>query len=629
MSKNTIKKAGLGTTYTRRELTGFLIGLAGQNIIYNIIGSGLTFYFQNVIFIPAVACSIIFAIARVWDAVNDPMMGTIVDKTRTKWGKCKPYLLFIPPVIMITTILPFINGMYASTNEKYEVKAAAHTEYVDFVESEFTAFETVTFKGKDYEGSELDGKTFAIVSLNNTWELPKDADGNPLRDDDGNLVKTPVMVYEIGADEAGNKTYTVMEEAGVDASVVEGFKAVKGVDTVSGGKGVWIIIWAAFSYILWGMTYTIGDIPLWGVTSLMTEDQKDRAKALSLARICAAFGFIGMMFTFIAPSFKGIFLKSMDDQHALRAAYILTAVILTVFSCILFEFAGLSVHERVEQSSETHTMKENFQTMWSCVPFRRLLISGVLRSPIQLLSLVAMPLVLYFFFNNNDPIKMLKAEGGLVLGIKTLLLLVGVMGGMLISSGITPGLGEKIGKKKLYNIYSVFGAIPFVLVFVLYYVSHKMGIDLLEWKIAIPISLIFFIASWAQGGLNVLQSVMIADCVDYEEYHNGIRPDGVFFSGQSFITKLSSGIASLIYGGVSAIVGFSGANLSILNAALLEGAKFAEYGGGKYATALFFVVSIPPAIGMVLSALPTLKYELTDAEHTRILNELNAAREAK
>ena len=77
-------------TYTGRELGGFLTGLAGQNIIYNIIAAGLLFYFQSVIFLPAMAVSLIFALARVWDAINDPMMGTIVDKTRTKWGKCKP-----------------------------------------------------------------------------------------------------------------------------------------------------------------------------------------------------------------------------------------------------------------------------------------------------------------------------------------------------------------------------------------------------------------------------------------------------------------------------------------------------------------------------------------------------------
>jgi Na+/melibiose symporter-like transporter len=37
---------------------------------------------------------------------------------------------------------------------------------------------------------------------------------------------------------------------------------------------------------------------------------------------------------------------------------------------------------------------------------------------------------------------------------------------------------------------------------------------------------------------------LIADAVDYEEYHSGIRPDGVFFAGQTFIVKLCSGIAT-------------------------------------------------------------------------------------
>ena len=44
---------------------------------------------------------------------------------------------------------------------------------------------------------------------------------------------------------------------------------------------------------------------------------------------------------------------------------------------------------------------------------------------------------------------------------------------------------------------------------------------------------------------------------------------------------------------------------------------------------MFFLISIPPAIGMVLAALPTLKYALTDKEHTRMLDELNARRNAQ
>ena len=59
-------------TYTGKELTGYLVGLAGQNIIYNIIAGGLQYYWQSIIFLPAMAISVIFFVARVWDAINDP-----------------------------------------------------------------------------------------------------------------------------------------------------------------------------------------------------------------------------------------------------------------------------------------------------------------------------------------------------------------------------------------------------------------------------------------------------------------------------------------------------------------------------------------------------------------------------
>ncbi|MCM1393109.1 MAG: MFS transporter, partial [Ruminococcus sp.] len=84
MSKKTEKAVGAirHNTYNGKELTGFLVGLAGQNIIYNIISGGLQYFWQSIIFMPAMAISAIFFAARIWDAVNDPMIGSIVDKTR-------------------------------------------------------------------------------------------------------------------------------------------------------------------------------------------------------------------------------------------------------------------------------------------------------------------------------------------------------------------------------------------------------------------------------------------------------------------------------------------------------------------------------------------------------------------
>ena len=117
---------------------------------------------------------------------------------------------------------------------------------------------------------------------------------------------------------------------------------------------------------------------------------------------------------------------------------------------------------------------------------------------------------------------------------------------------------------------------------------------------------------------------------DYEEYKNGVRTDGVFFSGQSFITKLAMGVSSLISGFIYSAVHYTAEYIETLNLDLAAGKyHFYEANDGKYAMAMFLLISIPPAIGMLLSAIPTLKYSLTDKEHTRILNELIERRASK
>ena len=77
-------------TYTKKESAMYYVGLAGQNVFYNIIGTALTYYLQFTILIPAFTVSVIMAIARVWDAVNDPMMGTIVTRPAQNGASADP-----------------------------------------------------------------------------------------------------------------------------------------------------------------------------------------------------------------------------------------------------------------------------------------------------------------------------------------------------------------------------------------------------------------------------------------------------------------------------------------------------------------------------------------------------------
>ncbi len=496
-------------TYTKKERNMYLIGLLGQNMIYNIIGTGMAFYFQSVIFIPAMAISVIMGVARVWDAINDPMMGTIVDRTRTKWGKCRPYLFFVPGIIMVTTILTFVNGQYSGSN-------SAVTNAV-------------------------------------------------------------------------------------------------------------IIGWAGISYILWGMTYTAGDIPIWGITALMTESEKDRSKLLGLARIVGGIG-AGVIMLSIIPISQTVGAKltenGMTQAKGLQYGFIIVTVVLTVIGTATFQCAAYA-KERVKQpSDDAKGFIDNVKIMWGCKPFRRILISGVIKAPMQILGLVAMTLLSYYFGDNGGD------------GQDYMLYMVLLGGPMFIGQfgamAIVPKLCEKMEKRKVYNVTSIIGAIPFILLFIVYLID---GTGLYKWHWIAIMAVLFAVAGAGVGASSVIQSIMIADCVDYDEYHTGYRPDGVFFSGQSFITKLGAGVSSFIQGIVFAAVGFSGDAVAACNEALAASpasdfmfATAPEF--EPYRFGMFFLITIPAAITCIISVLPMRKYEITNDNHKKILEELNEKRNA-
>jgi len=101
----------------------------------------------------------------------------------------------------------------------------------------------------------------------------------------------------------------------------------------------------------------------------------------------------------------------------------------------------------------------------------------------------------------------------------------------------------------------------------------------------------------------------------------------VFFAGQTFIAKLTTGIATILSAIAYAVVGFSGDKVKQLNDFIAAGGIPRDNPKYEpYITLLFFLVSIPPAVGCILSVIPTWHYSLEDDEHTRILGELNKRR---
>lgn len=94
---------------SRREYLGYFSYGFGQCFSYGLLGSFILFFYTDILGISALAASTIFLIARIWDAVNDPMVAGFMDTRRTKSGKFKGYLKFAPLFVVISTILCFFS----------------------------------------------------------------------------------------------------------------------------------------------------------------------------------------------------------------------------------------------------------------------------------------------------------------------------------------------------------------------------------------------------------------------------------------------------------------------------------------------------------------------------------------
>ena len=102
-----------------KEAIAYSVAGFGQNFICTIIGSYLTVFLTDALLFGAdgvmvggvsgaIAVAFLMLATRIFDAFNDPIMGSIVDKTRTKWGKCRPYLKWMAIPIGVCTILCFL-----------------------------------------------------------------------------------------------------------------------------------------------------------------------------------------------------------------------------------------------------------------------------------------------------------------------------------------------------------------------------------------------------------------------------------------------------------------------------------------------------------------------------------------
>ena len=95
---------------SKKESRSFYTGLAGQNLVYSFIGgSFFTYFMTDIAMFPAIAVSVLLIVMKVWDGINDPLIGSVIDRHTFKNGeKLRPFLRYTPLPVGIATVLIFI-----------------------------------------------------------------------------------------------------------------------------------------------------------------------------------------------------------------------------------------------------------------------------------------------------------------------------------------------------------------------------------------------------------------------------------------------------------------------------------------------------------------------------------------
>ena len=89
------------------EIAAYSLAGGGQNFCYALVTGYLMYYYINVFGIHPQIVSIMLLLEGIWDIVNNPLAGFLIDRTRTKWGKMVPYLRTLSLPLAACTVLLF------------------------------------------------------------------------------------------------------------------------------------------------------------------------------------------------------------------------------------------------------------------------------------------------------------------------------------------------------------------------------------------------------------------------------------------------------------------------------------------------------------------------------------------
>lgn len=439
---------------TAKQALGYGLGAVGKDMVYALVSGFILYYYNDILGISGTFTGVMMMAARVFDAFNDPLMGVVVEKTNTPFGKFRPWIF----TGTVTNAL-ILYGMFA---------------------------------------------------------MP------------ASLTGTAMLVY------------------------------------------------ASAAYVLWGVTYTLMDIPFWSMIPAITSSGKERENLSVIGRTCAAVGYaVPTVLTMLLVVRLG---SGEREGFAIFAAAVAVVFVVTELVCVAL------VREKPTERQKAATVKEMFSALIHNDQAMVVVVGIVVFNASLYLTT---QLAVYFFkydIGSSDLFSLFGTVGGV---------------GQILSMVSLPLLRRRWGGKQI-----LVGALGVTIAGYL----ARFALSMAGVRAVAPLAATAFVIYIGFGLATVLTTVFLADTVDYGEYKTGRRNESVVFSMQTFVVKLASAVSVLIAGVGIDLIGLDD-TAAVQTESTLLGLRL-------------LMVALPVA-GLVFSILYFVrKYRLTEAENARISEAL-------
>ncbi len=600
-----------------KEKAAYGIGAVGKDMVYMLSASYILYYYQDIMGVSAWVMGIILMIARVFDAFNDPLMGVIVAKTKTKWGKFRPWLFIgtltnalvlgamfaAPPALSGKGLAAYAAATYILWGVTYTMMDIPYWSMVP-------AF---TEGGKDREAMSALGRTCAgvgsalvtvftmmVVVALGTFILGKSP--NMVTN---NLAAVEAWVLELNeTGEATGNMITLNAPATLDISADKS-EWEKEMSFVSNRDK------ANCKYEL-----SLGDMKLGENSEISSSldfasDDPQSGEALLVVYLNAedyAKVSADSMLSGSISSNKNV--ERLGFKYfAFIIAFLFFAFIL--ITCIFIKEKSTVDVKSAKLSDMLKALLQNDQAM-------TMVITIVL---INCAIYITSNLVIYFFkYDLGGPTWQVDYTYFNMFG-----------GAMQIFAMCIffPILRKFFNTRRMFYIAVNAAVLGYfiLLAFSIFGINNVFAFF-------VPAFFIF----GATGILNVLVTVFLANTVDYGEIKNNRRDESVIFSMQTFVVKLASGIAALIAAISLSVfhISNSDSTYEAVNGSIMEGLREYVQGLAKAGTTVLSNYSVI-GLRLVMAALPVAllffgtlrfrrKYILTDEKLAEISAELKERR---